>query len=96
MNRQLWDRAGGLCQRKLWRRQHHSEPLEFSKHNVQHATKKAKKGETTKRTKRKRTETDPEASDVYQPIRGMPEVSDANATCLKIYLTKGKISENQN
>ena len=26
----------------------------------------------------------------------MPEVSDANATCLKIYLTKGKISENQN
>ena len=26
----------------------------------------------------------------------IPEVSDANVTCSKIYLTKGKISENQN
>ena len=35
-------------------------------------------------------------SDVYQHIRGMLQVSDASATCSKIYLTKGKISENQN
>ena len=33
---------------------------------------------------------------MYQHIRGMLEVSDANVTCSKIYLTKGKISENQN
>ena len=85
-----------MCQRKLWRRQHHSEPLGFSKHNVQHATKEAKKGVTTNRTKRKRAEPDPEVSDVYQHIRSVLEVSDANVTCSKIYLTKGKISENQN
>ena len=88
--------TGGLRQRKLWRRQHHSEPLGFSKHNVQHATKKAKEGITTNRTKRKRTEPDPEVWDMYQHIRGMLEVSDANVTCSKIYLTKGEISENQN
>ena len=58
--------------------------------------KKAKKGLTTNRTKRKRTETDPEVSDVYQHMRGMLQVSDANFTSSKIYLTKGKISENQN
>ena len=58
--------------------------------------KKQKKGVTTRRTKRKRTETDPEASDVYQHIRGMLEVSDANTTCSKIYLTEEKNSENQN
>ena len=88
--------TGRVCQRKLWRRQHHSEPLGFSKHNVQHATKEAKKGVTTNRTKRKRAEPDPEVSDVYQHIRSVLEVSDANVTCSKIYLTKGKISENQN
>ena len=88
--------TGGLRQRKLWRRRHHSEPLGFSKHNVQHATKKAKEGITTNRTKRKRTEPDPEVWDMYQHIRGMLEVSDANVTCSKIYLTKGEISENQN
>ena len=58
--------------------------------------KKAKKGVTTNRTKRKRTETDPEASEVYQRIRGMLEVSDANFICAKIDLTKRNISENQN
>ena len=58
--------------------------------------KKQKKGVTTNRTKRKRTEPDPEVSDVYQHIRGMLEASDANVSCSKIYLTKGKISENQN
>ena len=72
------------------------EPLEFSKHNVQHAIKKTKEVVTTNRTKRKRTEPDPEVSDEYQPIRSMLEASDANVTCSKIYLTKGKISENQN
>ena len=72
------------------------ETLGFSIDNVQHATKTSKKGVTTNRTKRKRTETDPEASDVYQHIRGMLEVSDANFTSSEIYLTKGKTSENQN
>ena len=47
-------------------------------------------------TKKKRTELDPEVSVVYQHIGGMLEASDANVTCSKIYLTKGKISENQN
>ena len=42
------------------------------------------------------TETDPEVSDVYQHIRGMPEESDANFTSSKRYLTKGKLSETQN
>ena len=64
--------------------------------NVHHATKKANKGVTTNKTKRKRTETDPEVSDVYQHIRGMPEESDANFTSSKRYLTKGKLSETQN
>ena len=64
--------------------------------NVHHATKKANKGVTTNKTKRKRTETDPEVSDVYQHIRGMLEESDANFTSSKIYLTKGKLSETQN
>ena len=73
-----------VCVRGNWRRQHHSEPLGFSKHNVQHAIKKAKEGVTTNRTKRKKkkkTEPDPEVSDVYQHIRGMLEVLDANVTC---------------
>ena len=64
--------------------------------NVHHATKKANKSVTTNKTKRKRTETDPEVSDVYQHIRGMLEESDANFTSSKRYLTKGKLSETQN
>ena len=51
---------------------------------------KQKKGVTTNRTKRKRTETDPEVSDVYQHIRGMLEVSDANVTSSKNILDQRK------
>lgn len=72
-----------VCVRGNWRRQHHSEPLGFSKHNVQHATKNAKKGVTTNRTKRERTEPDPEGSEVYRPIRAVLEASDANFTVQK-------------
>ena len=72
-----------VCVRGNWRRQHHSEPLGFSKHNVQHATKNAKKGVTTNRTGRKRTEPDPEGSEVYRPIRAVLEASDANFTVQK-------------
>ena len=95
MNRQLCPHQSSASEEPL-EKTASPETLGVSIDNVHHATKKANKGVTTNKTKRKRTETDPEVSDVYQHIRGMLEESDANFTSSKIYLTKGKLSETQN
>ena len=97
MNRQLCPHQSSASEEPL-EKTASSETLGFSIDNVQHATKKkkAKEGVTTNRTKRKRTEPDPEVSDVNQHIRGMLYISDANVTCSEIDLTNGKIFENQN